>query len=311
MASLRQVVQGTHHTLETFNIPDARLEAEVMVMNVVGMPRQDLFANQETELSSRQEQELAQIVERRQKREPLAYILGYKEFYGINLLVNPNVLIPRPETESLVEHALFMALMGMETPELVIADVGTGTGAIAVNLAIHLPAAHIYAIDNEDGVLDVASYNIRAHNVADRVTLLKGDLLEPLPEAVDLIVANLPYVPTDRIATLQPEIQWEPRPALDGGPRGLDAIERLLRQAAGSLTPGTPGAPGTELETTPAPATEKLKEHGIILLELDPEQVPSVEQLARQLFPGAETSVERDLAQRDRMFVINRGMPEY
>lgn len=311
MASLRQVVQETHHTLETFNIPDARLEAEVMVMNVVGMPRQDLFANQETEVSSRQEQELAQIVERRQKREPLAYILGYKEFYGINLLVNANVLIPRPETESLVEHALFMALMGMETPELVIADVGTGTGAIAVNLAIHLPAARIYAIDNEDGVLDVASYNIRAHNVADRVTLLKGDLLEPLPEAVDLIVANLPYLPTDRIATLQPEIQWEPRPALDGGPKGLDAIERLLRQAAGSSTDGTPGTPGTESETNPAPATEKLKEHGIILLELDPEQVLPVEQLARRLFPGAETSVERDLAQLDRMLVINRGMPEY
>ncbi len=308
MASLRQVVQGTHHTLEAFGIPDARLEAEVMVMNVMGMPRQELFASQETEVSARQEQELARIIERRRKREPLAYILGYKEFYGINLLVNPNVLIPRPETESLVEHALFMALMGMETPELVIADVGTGTGAIAINLAIHLPAARIYAIDNEDGVLDVASYNIRAHNVAERITLLKGDLLEPLPEPVDLIVANLPYVPTDRIPTLQPEIQREPRPALDGGPNGLDAIERLLHQAAGSLTPG---APGTELDTNPAPAAEKLKEHGIILLELDPEQVAPVEQLTRRLFPGAETSVERDLAQLDRMFVINLGMPEY
>ena len=305
MASLRQVVQKTHHTLEAFSIPDARLEAEVMLMNVVGMPRQDLFANQETEVSSQQEQELARIIERRQGREPLAYILGYKEFYGINLLVNADVLIPRPETESLVEHALFMALMGMETPELVIADVGTGTGAIAINLAIHLPAARIYATDNEDAVLDVASYNIRAHNVADRITLLKGDLLEPLPEAVDLIVANLPYVPTDRIPTLQPEIQWEPRPALDGGPNGLDAIERLLHQAAASPTPGT------ELETNPAPAAEKLKEHGIILLELDPEQVAAVDQLARRLFPGAEISVERDLAQRDRMLVINRGMPEY
>ena len=257
-------------------------------MNVMRLQRHDLFSQQETEVSPQQEQALAQILERRLKREPLAYILQYKEFYGVNLLINPNVLIPRPETECLVEHALFMALMGMETPQLVIADVGTGTGAIAINLALHLPAAHIYAVDNADAVLDVAAYNVRAHNVADRVTLGKGDLLEPVPEPVDLILANLPYLPTDRIANLQPEIRWEPRQALDGGPDGLDLIRRLLHQA---------------------PA--KLKEHGIILLELDPEQVPAVEGIAKDLFPGAELSVEKDLAQRDRIFVINRGLEEY
>lgn len=288
MPSLRQALQQTHHTLEEAHIPDARLEAEVMLMNVMRIPRQDLFAQQESEVGPQQEQALAQIIGRRLKREPLAYILGYKEFYGVNLLVNPNVLIPRPETESLVEHALFMALMGMETRELVIADVGTGTGAIAINLAIHLPAARIYAIDSTDPVLDVASYNIRAHNVADRVRLLKGDLLEPLGEPVDLIIANLPYIPTDRIPTLQPEIQWEPKQALDGGPDGLNLVRRLLHQAA----------------------SDKLKEHGIIIMELDPEQVPSARELARELFPGAELTVEKDLAQQDRMFVINKGMEE-
>ena len=288
MPLLREAVQQTHRTLEACHIPDARLEAEVMLMNVMRMQRHDLFSQQETEVSPQQEQALAAIMERRLKREPLAYILQYKEFYGINLLVNPDVLIPRPETECMVEHALFMALMGMETPQLVVADVGTGTGAIAINLALHLPAAHIYAMDNADAVLDVAAYNIRAHNVADRVTLGKGDLLEPAPEPVDLILANLPYIPTDRIPTLQPEIRWEPQQALDGGPDGLDLIRRLLAQAP-----------------------DKLKEHGIILLELDPEQVPAAEELARQLFPEAETSVEKDLAQHDRIFVINRGMGEY
>jgi release factor glutamine methyltransferase len=288
MPSLRQVIQQTYHTLQASHIPDARLEAEVMVMNVMRMPRQDLFSQQETEVAPQQEQALSQIIQRRLKREPLAYILGRKEFYGVNLLVNPDVLIPRPETESLVEHALFMALMGMETRELVIADVGTGTGAIAINLAIHLPAARIYAIDKSDPVLDVASYNIRAHNVADRIKLLKGDLLEPLEEPVDLMVANLPYVPTERLPTLQPEIQWEPKEALDGGPDGLDLVRRLLQQAA----------------------SDKLKEHGIILLELDPEQVPQVRELSQDLFPGAEITVEKDLAQQDRMFVINRGMGE-
>jgi release factor glutamine methyltransferase len=268
MPSLRQVLQRTHHTLEASHIPDARLEAEIMVMNVLRIPRQDLFAQQEAEVAPQQEQALEEIIQRRLKREPLAYILGYKEFYGVNLLVNSSVLIPRPETESLVEHALFMALMGMESADLVIADVGTGTGAIAVNLAIHLPAARIYAIDNADPVLDVASYNIRAHNVADRIRLRKGDLLEPLDEPVDLVVANLPYIPTERIPTLQPEIQWEPRQALDGGPDGLDLVRRL------------------------------------------PEQMPPAKKLAQRLFPGAEITVEKDLAQLDRMLVINRGLGE-
>jgi release factor glutamine methyltransferase len=284
MPNVRQVIQRTHQTLEDAGIPDARLEAEVMVMNHLRMTRQDIFANQDVEVAAQQESELAQTLERRLQREPLAYILGYKEFYGINLLVNSNVMIPRPETELLVEHALFMALMGMETRELVIADVGTGSGAVAINLAIHLPAAHIYAVDNSDPVLDVASYNIRAHNVADRVTLGKGDLLEAVPEALDIIVANLPYIPTERISTLQPEIQFEPRQALDGGPDGLDQIRSLLARAPGHL-----------------------KDPGTILLELDPEQVPFVEDLVRQQFPEATTSVERDLAQLDRIFVISQG----
>ena len=283
MASLRQVIQQTHSLLESSGIADARLEAEVMVMNLMRMPRQDIFANQELEIGH-QQQELDAIVERRLTREPLAYILGYREFYGINLLVNSSVLIPRPETETLVEHALFMALMGMETTELVVADVGTGCGAIAINLAIHLPSARIYALDVADEVLDVASYNVRAHNVSDRVTLGKGELLEPLPEPVDLIVANLPYIPTSRIPTLQPEVQREPREALDGGPDGLDHIRGLLSQAP-----------------------DKVKGHGTILLELDPEQVPAVEESARQYFPAATTSIEQDLARLDRVFVISLG----
>ena len=254
-----------------------------MVMNLMGMARHDIYAQQEAEFGPQLEPELATMVERRLAREPLAYIIGYREFYGINLLVTPNVLIPRPETETVVEHALFMALMGMETTDLVIADVGTGCGAVAVNLAIHLPAARIYALDCADAVLDVAAYNIRAHNVADRVRLGKGDLLEPLPEPVDLIAANLPYVPTERIATLQPEVRWEPREALDGGPDGLTLVRRLIAQAPG-----------------------RLKEGGTILLELDPEQAPAVRELALERFPDAAVSVEQDLSRRDRVVIISR-----
>ena len=289
MPNLRTVIQETHRNLESAEIPDARLEAEVMVMDVMRMPRQAIFAEQESQVSPQQEEQLAAIVERRLTREPLAYILNYREFYGVNLLVNPDVLIPRPETETMVEHALFMALMGMESREIVIADVGTGTGAIAVNLAIHLPAARIYASDAYDATLDVAAYNVRMHNVADRVTLLKGDLLEPLPEPVDVIVANLPYLPTDRIPTLQPEIQWEPVAALDGGADGLDHIRRLLSQAA--TAHGGEGA--------------RLKPHGVILLEMDPEQFSEARSLASAAFPDAEITVEPDLAGMDRVLSIS------
>ena len=288
MAVLRTVLQDTHKRLEAASIPDARLEAEVLVMNVMRMARQSMFAEQEAEVSEPQQATLDSLLERRFSREPLAYILGQREFYGINVMVTPAVLIPRPETEGLVEHALFMAIMGMESTELTIADVGTGSGAIAINLAIHLPAARIFAVDVSDAVLDVAAYNIRGHGVADRVSLAIGDLLDAVPEPIDLIVANLPYIPTDRIPTLQPEVQMEPALALDGGPDGLDLVRRLLTQAE-----------------------DKLKDHGIILLELDPDQIPIVQELALKHFPDSSTGVEQDLARMDRILAIHRQAPEF
>ena len=287
MAVLRTVIQDTHQKLESAGIPDARLEAEVMVMNVLRMPRQAIFAEQEREVSEQQQVALDELLKRRYTREPLAYILGQREFYGINVVLTPAVLIPRPESEGLVEHALFMAMMGMESTDLTIADVGTGSGAIAINLAIHLPMGRIFAVDISDSVLDVAAYNIRAHGVGDRVSLAIGDLLDAVPEPLDLIVANLPYIPTDRISTLQPEVQKEPVLALDGGADGLDLIRRLLAQAE-----------------------NKLKSHGIILLEMDPDQVPVVAELAVQHFPKGSTDVEQDLAGMDRILVIHRQKPQ-
>jgi release factor glutamine methyltransferase len=287
MAVLRTVIQDTHKNLEDAGIPDARLEAEVLVMSVMRMPRQSIFSEQETEVTGQQQSALDEKLERRYKREPLAYILGQREFYGINVVLTPAVLIPRPETEGLVEHALFMAMMGMESRDLTIADVGTGSGAIAINLAIHLPAGRVFAVDVADAVLDVAAYNIRAHGVGDRVTLVIGDLLDAVPEPVDLVVANLPYIPTDRIPTLQPEVQQEPVLALDGGADGLDLIRRLLVQAE-----------------------DKLKDNGIMLLEMDPEQIPVVAKLAMEHFPKGTISVEKDLAGMDRILVIHRQEPE-
>ncbi|MEE3012626.1 MAG: peptide chain release factor N(5)-glutamine methyltransferase [Chloroflexota bacterium] len=283
MPVLRTVLQDTHQKLEAVGIPDARLEAEILVMTVMRMARQSIFAEQETEVSAQQQETLESLLARRYEREPLAYILGMREFYGINVVLTPAVLIPRPETEGLVEHALFIAMMGMESRELTIADVGTGSGAIAINLAIHLPAARIFAVDVSDAVLDVAAYNIRAHGVGDRVTLAIGDLLDAVPEPVDLVIANLPYIPSDRISTLQPEVQQEPVLALDGGSDGLDLIRRILIQAE-----------------------DKLKPTGIILLEMDPEQIPVVQGLVEHHFPEGTSSVETDLAGMDRILTIHR-----
>ena len=282
MASLREVLHQTQDTLDTVGIPDPRLEAEVLLTNILRMPRHHIYAFQEQELTSQQGEYLASLLERRLKREPLAYILGHKEFYGLDLAVGPGVMIPRPETELLVEQTLFLALMHMEAGELIIAEPGTGCGAISINLAIHLPMARIYAMDLSPDALKIAEYNVRKHNVADRVTLLEGDLLEPLQEPADIIVANLPYVRSSEIPKLQPEIQWEPREALDGGPDGLEVITRMLRQAQ-----------------------HKLKANGVVILEIDPHQVQPLESLAQELLPNASTSTEQDLAHLDRVFIVD------
>ena len=251
------------------------------------MPRHRIYAYQEQVLTPGQTESLAHLVDRRLKREPLAYILGQKEFYGIELSVGPGVMIPRPETEHLVEQTLLLALMHMESQQLVIAEPGTGSGAISICLAIHLPMARIYATDLNTGALGLAEHNIRRHNVADRVSLLHGDLLDPVQETADIIVANLPYVGSAEIQGLQPEIQWEPREAIDGGPDGLDVIRRLFQQAS-----------------------DKLKPAGVMLLEIDPQQVDPLQELTRQLFPHAAVTVEQDLAHLDRIFIVDLANPE-
>ena len=282
MVALRAVILETEDTLRREGIPDARLEAEVLLINVLQMPRHRIYAYQEQELTSHQVDLLAQFMGRRLKREPLAYILGHKEFYGIDLAVKSGVMIPRPETELLVEQTLFMALMHMEAAELVVAEPGTGSGAICINLAIHLPMGRIYATDLSPEALEVAEFNVRKHNVADRVSLIQGDLLEPVSEPVDVIVANLPYVPSHEVPGLQPEIQWEPREALDGGPDGMDTLRRTLHQAR-----------------------QKLKPNGVTILEIDPRQGEPLGEYARELFPEASITMEQDLAHLDRILIVD------
>jgi release factor glutamine methyltransferase len=252
-------------------IADASLEAEVLHRHVLGLNRAGFFSTFQSPLEPSVLHAIAALAERRLSGEPLAYIVGHREFYGLDFAVNEHVLVPRQETELLVDLTLkAVADMGLERPH--IADAGTGSGAIAIALAKHLQSATVYATDISREALDIAAANCRAHGVADRVRLLHGDLLAPLDGAVDVIVSNPPYIPSAVLNSLAPELKREPRLALDGGADGLDVIRCLLAQAPGRLSPG-----------------------GLLVMELSPEQREPVAALARQAMPDAGIAFSRDL----------------
>ena len=179
------------------------------------------------------------LIAERATRRPLQHLVGEVEFFGLTLTVGPEALIPRPETETLVEATLAQFPETSPAP-LRIADVGCGSGAIALALASRLPAACVFAIDNAPGALELAAANVRRHNLGPRVRLLHGDMLADFePGTLDAVVANLPYIPDAEIDRLEPEVRdHEPRDALAGGPDGLDPLRRLAPMAARAVRPG-------------------------------------------------------------------------
>ncbi|MDP2743680.1 MAG: peptide chain release factor N(5)-glutamine methyltransferase, partial [Dehalococcoidia bacterium] len=253
----------------------------VLLMRVLDASRAYLYAHRDEPVDAEDAEAYKCLLDRRERREPLAYITGVKEFFALDFYVDQRVLIPRPETETLVEECLrLLTQHGTQAP--VLADIGTGSGAIAVALAHHLPEARVYAADSSTKALQVAFLNCLRHGVQDRVLLLQGNLLEPLPEPVDVILANLPYVPTSALAALAPEIAlYEPRMALDGGSDGLDLIRGLLAQAPRRLRPG-----------------------GAIMLEIGADQGADVTRAAAAAMLGASARVVKDLAGLDRVVVI-------
>jgi release factor glutamine methyltransferase len=181
----------------------------------------------------------AAAIARRCRREPVAYILGEREFYGRAFRVTPAVLIPRPESESIVDEALAWLRSARPVPNPVVVDVGTGSGCLAITIAREYPKARLTAIDVSPAALDVARENAGRHGVLDRVTFLCGDLLAGVTGPVDLIISNPPYVPDTDRGTLAPEVRdFEPAQALFAGPDGLEVVRRLLRAAAEALRPG-------------------------------------------------------------------------
>ena len=263
------------------DIVDAGLEAEVLVRHVLGMQRSDLFAALEEPMAPAHGAGICRLVERRLRGEPLAYIVGHKEFYALSFLVNPSVLIPRQETELLVEKVL--DICAARPPRPTIADVGTGCGAIAIAIACNRPDAIVYATDISRQALAIADLNRHRHAVEHRVLLWQADLLESLREPVDVLVSNLPYLKTGEIAGLPEDVKREPHRALDGGIDGLDLIGRLMQQAERYVRP-----------------------EGCILVEIDPAQLESVSQMARDAIPGARVSFALDLLGLPRVVVVER-----
>ncbi len=282
MATWREALRWGEHSLVQSAVDSPRLDAEILLAHALGITRAQLHAHPQSQLSSGALATYRQWIERRARHEPVAYIVGHKEFYGLDFFVDERVLIPRPETELLVEKAIEIAKHQPDRGQFVAADVGTGCGAIAVSLAVHLPRITVYAADASAEALEVAARNCRRHDVENRVHLLRGHLLEPLPEPVNLIVANLPYVSQAELAQLPPEIsRYEPREALDGGPDGLDHIRRVL-----------------------AGGGEHLKPRGVILLEIGATQGEAVVALAQGHFPAARVEIAQDYAGLDRVVMV-------
>lgn len=252
----------------------ADLDAQVLLAHVLGCERAFLFAHPEASLDFQTSMQFQSLLQRRASGEPIAYILGQQGFYDLELKVTPSVLVPRPETELLLEEALQLTA---DSPGATVADIGTGSGALAVTLARHRPQCTVYATDISADALEVARDNAREH--CARVSFFRGHLAQPLTERgikVDLLMANLPYIASDELDTL-PVSRWEPRQALDGGPDGLAYIRTLLQQAPRVCRAGA-----------------------YVLLEIGADQGAAVSRLILDLL-GADCCVLKDYAGLDRI----------
>ena len=242
-------MQGVRRLLGA-GIDSARLDAELLLGCALGMSREELMIAATRKVSVAESDRYEDLLRRRLNREPLAYITGQQEFWSLGFLVSCDVLVPRPETETLVERALkhLAAINNHEAPRIL--ELGTGSGAIAVALASELPQAEIVATEIAPAALQIARRNASRNGVSNAIRFLQGDLFTALDQELekefDLIVSNPPYIPRGEIVHLEAEVsRWEPRAALDGGVDGLDFYRRIIEEAPGYLRQG--GAVAVEI----------------------------------------------------------------
>jgi release factor glutamine methyltransferase len=246
--------------------------AAALLAHLTGRERTALLTHLEMALPSPTWKRYCGLAARAAAGEPLAYLTGESAFFDLTFAITPDVLVPRPETELLVEEALAWAA---RRPAGRIADVGTGSGAMAITLAVHLPLAEVIAVDISRAALRVARENAIRHGVSDRVRLAQSNLLAGVTGPFDVVVANLPYVQTAEILKMS---RWEPSLALDGGPDGLAFIHALLSQLPSRVAAG-----------------------GLVLLEIGADQGKRAAAMAGAMLPGADTAVLTDLSGLDRV----------
>lgn len=286
MTTIQQALMQATHILTQEGQATPSLDAQVLLSYTLQVNRSILFAYPERELTPQQEQQFLTLIERRSRGEPVAYLTGHVEFYGLDFLVDQRVLIPRPETELLVEAALNVCRQMLETGRTpVVADIGTGSGIIPVTLAVLEPRLpYLYASDISTGALDVAYLNCQRHHVENRVRLLHGDLLAPFPEPIDILTANLPYVGTEEMDELTPDVRaYEPHLALFSGPQGLDLLARLF----------------TEIQRS-----KKLAKGAVLFLEIGYRQRESLTSMLLEIWPQASITFTKDYAGWDRVLQV-------
>jgi len=282
-----QLIKATTELFAKHRVDSPRLEAELLLAHVLGVERIQLYVRFDQPLAEVEVARYRELVKRRGRHEPVHYILGHREFWTVDLQVERGVLIPRPDTECLVEEAV--AYLKANPAATRVADVGTGSGAIAIALAKELPTLTVFAGDLAEVPLRVAADNAKKNEVAERVTVVRADLLTPLAAAAggpfDVLVSNPPYVAEHELATLEPHVRdWEPREALVGGSDGLDVVRALVAQLASGLVPG-----------------------GAAFIEIGSSQGDAAKALLQPYF--AEVRVRRDYAQLDRVLVATGFRP--
>lgn len=276
--TVRRILDWTIPHLKVHGSESPRLDAEILLAHARGCPRIQLYTNFDEPLTDAQRATMRDLVKRRAAAEPVAYLVGHREFFGLDFLVTKDVLIPRPDTETLIVEAI--ELLKPQTAPRVL-DVGTGSGCIAVSLAMNCPKAEVTAIDLSEPALAIARQNAEKHAVSSRIRFLHGDLLAPLSadEQFDLIASNPPYIPSAEIETLDADVRLhEPRSALDGGQNGLDVIRRLVTAARQHLVP-----------------------QGKLLIEISGEQADAVTQLLAANGHYDDIAVLKDLAKQPRV----------
>ena len=277
-----KILNWSQDFFKKYNIENPRLDAEILLSHVMNMQRFYLYVSHEQELNEKQLAAYKALIKQRVNNVPVAYLVGYKEFMATKFDVSSDVLIPRPETETLVDEVL--TRLKKISGELKVADIGTGSGAIAVSIAKRIDNVIVDAVDISEKALKIAEQNANKNEVADKIKFYIGDLLEPLNEMkFNAIISNPPYIPTKVIDTLQPEVsKYEPRIALDGGADGLIFYRRLIEDSPKLLVDG-----------------------GFLAAEIGYDQAEAVTELLEMSKQFKDIKVIKDLSENDRVIIAN------